>query len=65
MHRCISQPDDTPEAAITEIASLLAEAIHRLKSRRRLPSETSRRLSESAAQGLEFPDRTRLSVPSG
>lgn len=54
-HRTDSPAPDV----VTELATILAAGIIRLKS---CPPELSANLSESTAQGLEFPAETRLSV---
>lgn len=55
----------TASDAIKELATLLATGVVRLRSQPRLAVDTSLILSESAAQGLEFPVESRLSVTTG
>ena len=54
-----------PDQSLAEIATIFAEAILRLKSRHRLPSETSLNSPRLAAECLEFPADSRLTVPRG
>lgn len=54
-----------PSDAVRELATLLALGIVRLHSQPRLAADTSLKLSESAAQALEFPGESRLSVTTG
>lgn len=54
-----------PLDAIRELAILLAIGIVRLRSQPRITVDTSLELSETEAQGLEFPDESRLSVTTG
>lgn len=48
--------------SLRELAAIFASGILRLKSSRCQVPELSPNLSESTAQGLEFPAETRLSV---
>lgn len=55
-----------PDERLAEIASLLAMGILRLRRRFALPGKTGQKISpESAPEGLEVPDETRLSVCAG
>ena len=55
----------TPKSDLVELAILLAIGIVRLRSQPRVAADTSLEVSESTSPGLEFPDESRLTVPTG
>ena len=61
------RPDEmTPDDRFREIAVLLAKGVLRARKRRNpTPGPSPGKLPESAAQGLDVPRDTRLSVLTG
>jgi hypothetical protein len=66
MIECDVDCELTVEERLAEIASILAVAILRLRTRFALPAKNGQEISpESSPEGLEVPDESRLSVCAG
>lgn len=66
MSNCADAARLTPDERLSEVASILAIGVLRLRQRAALPTDDrQKKPTESSAAGLEVADKTVLSVHTG